>query len=175
MPAAIVILVHQAIAVYINNFIAAAAPGKHGLNACVATNAIWVAVFPVWVGSKRRINKTVPVVVHVYFINAGKCINNIQRILQRTFIVLKHRMIQCPFDNRPNVVATLPNNCIEVIFVYRPENNTKRHKQENRQDGNDQNYSSVNGRSELYIIVNQYLSCTVLAFTPEDHLLLVNR
>jgi hypothetical protein len=47
----------------------------------------------------------------------------------------------------------LPDNRIQVLLIDRPEYEIEGHEQKNEGDGNDQNYTAVNGGPDFYVFV----------------------
>jgi hypothetical protein len=63
----------------------------------------------------------------------------------------------------------LPNNGIQVLFVYRFENDIKRHKKENGHNGNNENYPPVNRRSDFDVVLYYGFPSRAFIFIPEKH------
>jgi hypothetical protein len=78
-------------------------------------------------------------------------------------------MIQSAFYDRTNIVATLSNDCIQILVINRFKNNSEGYKQKNRQKGNDQNHTTINRGSEFNVVIKNNIACIIFVFSPEKH------
>ena len=125
MPAAVVVHRHLTVIVDVDDLVRLHFFGKHGLHVFMAADAIRVAVVVAGIRGDGGINKEILVIVHVYLVNALHGVDQVKGELERALVILEHGAIERPFNNRPDVVAALPDNCVQVLFIDRPENKTE--------------------------------------------------
>ena len=89
---------------------------KHRADISMATFAVRIVITRI-IKRKRGIYQAVILIVHTYILNPRQGMNYIKRILQRSFIILQHRMIQCAFDKRTDIISTLENYRIKILIV----------------------------------------------------------
>ena len=88
-------------------------------------DAVRVAVVFAGVGGNGGINQVVLIIVHVHLINTRHGVDDVKGILEVSFVVLKHRPVKRSLNDRTDVVPALPDDRIQVFFIYRSENKNK--------------------------------------------------
>jgi hypothetical protein len=168
MPVIIRLLAHFALAVDIDDTIGFLISREHRGKIGMATLAVRIDM-SFRIRGKGRIDRVVLMVVHVYILDVGHRIDDVESVLQCPFIIFHHRMIQCAFDQGTDIISVLADDRIHRLFihrfVYEPERCEKN-------DGNDQYYHyqlSIDGRTEIQFSENVPAGMTFYRIFRRNH------
>ena len=118
----------------------------------MTADTVGVAMKVVGIGRYGGIDKVVLNIVHVHFVDPGHGINDVECILQCAFIVLKHRMIKGSLNNGTDVIAILPDYCIQVLLIDGSEDEVEGNKEKEGGDQDDKNYAAINRGTDFQIL-----------------------
>jgi hypothetical protein len=129
VSAIVVIVIHTALAVHVNDPVGLLLCRKHRVKIFVATDAVGITV----VGRIVRnggIDQVIGFVVKINVIDTGHGVDHIQSTLEGSPVILQHRAVQRPLNDVANVVAILADDRFHVLLIDRSENDTKGQKKE---------------------------------------------
>ena len=128
----------------------------------MTADAVGVAMKVVCIGRYGGIDKVVLDIVHVHLVDPGHRIDDVERVLQCAFIVLKHRMIKGSLNNGTDVIAILPDHRIQVFLIDGSEDEAEGNEEKKGGGQDDKNHAAINRGTEFQILPGNGLACDIV-------------
>ena len=128
----------------------------------MTADAVGVAMKVVSIGRYGCIDQVILDIVHVHLVDSGHGIDDVERVLQCAFIVLKHRMIKGSLNNGTDVIAILPDHRIQVLLIDGSEDEVEGNEEKEGGGQDDKNHTAINRGTIFQILLEDGLACNIV-------------